>query len=99
MLALGVIDDIVKEPLGGAHRNIDAALDALSASIAAQLAALNGMSGDKLISDRADKYIKIGDLSLTSCFFCMLKQPSCLAKLVIGQAGDCRACFIYIVKI
>lgn len=66
MLALGVIDDIVKEPLGGAHRNIDAALDALSASIAAQLAALNGMSGDKLISDRADKYIKIGDLSLTS---------------------------------
>ena len=66
MLALGVIDDIVKEPLGGAHRNIDAALDALSDSIAAQLAALNGMSGDKLISDRADKYIKIGDLSLTS---------------------------------
>ena len=66
MLALGVIDDIVKEPLGGAHRNINAALDTLSASISAQLTSLNDKSGESLIADRADKYIKIGDLSLSS---------------------------------
>lgn len=65
MKKLGIIDLIVEEPLGGAHRQIAQALDSLSDAIAAQLAELSGLSALELQEDRRAKYIKIGDKTLT----------------------------------
>ena len=66
MLTLGVIDGIVPEPVGGAHRDIAIALENLGDAIAEQLSAFTDMDAEALKQDRADKYIKIGDLSLPS---------------------------------
>jgi acetyl-CoA carboxylase carboxyl transferase subunit alpha len=48
---LGLIDEIVPEPLGGAHRNFEASAAALKKSLLAQLAVLNGM-GEQARLDR-----------------------------------------------
>ena len=62
MKKLGVIDVIVKEPLGGAHRDPMAAIDALGDVFAAQLQSMAGMNAAALIADRTDKYMKMGDV-------------------------------------
>lgn len=64
MEQLGVIDAIVNEPLGGAHRQIEQALDGLSAELHRQLDALSGLSSADLQADRQKKYVKIGDAVL-----------------------------------
>lgn len=57
---LGVIDGIVKEPLGGAHREPAVALDALGAAIDGALGDLLGTDGGQLRADRRDKFLAIG---------------------------------------
>jgi acetyl-CoA carboxylase carboxyl transferase subunit alpha len=57
---LGVIDGIVPEPVGGAHRDPVAAIANLAAAIEAELASLDGMGADALRTDRADKFLAIG---------------------------------------
>ncbi len=64
MIALGVVDEIVAEPLGGAHREPEKAIADLGDAIANQLAALTPLSGEQLIKDRQDKYLKLGDKGL-----------------------------------
>jgi acetyl-CoA carboxylase carboxyl transferase subunit alpha len=58
--ALGVIDRIVAEPVGGAHRDPVQAIASLSAAIEVELDALDGLSADALRTDRADKFLAIG---------------------------------------
>ena len=65
MKQLGVIDAIVEEPVGGAHRQIEQALDSLSAELNQQLAALDGLSPDALQADRREKYIAMGEAALS----------------------------------
>ncbi|MCR9071908.1 MAG: acetyl-CoA carboxylase carboxyltransferase subunit alpha [Alphaproteobacteria bacterium] len=57
---LGVIDGIVKEPLGGAHREPAVALDGLGSAIDAALGDLLGTDGGHLRADRRDKFLAIG---------------------------------------
>jgi len=57
---LGVIDAIVEEPLGGAHRDPDAALDRLGDCIAHELRALEGLGADALRADRRRKFVEMG---------------------------------------
>ena len=64
MEELGVIDAIVSEPLGGAHRHTEQALDDLSAELHRQLDALSGLSAADLQADRRKKYVTIGDAAL-----------------------------------
>ncbi|MGC6516610.1 MAG: acetyl-CoA carboxylase carboxyltransferase subunit alpha [Candidatus Puniceispirillaceae bacterium] len=64
MLTLGVIDDVVKEPLGGAHRDIKGAIDSLGDAMAKQLDGLSSMTGAAVKADRRTKYIAIGDKGL-----------------------------------
>lgn len=65
MKQLGVIDAIVEEPLGGAHRQVEQALDSLSAELKQQLEALDDLTPDALQTDRRDKYIAMGEASLS----------------------------------
>lgn len=58
--SLGVIDRIVPEPVGGAHREPVQAIANLGAAIGQELDSLSGMSADALRTDRADKFLAIG---------------------------------------
>lgn len=60
LLGLGVIDRIVREPVGGAHRDPAAACAKLGAAIAEELDALAGKSGDELRLLRAERFLRIG---------------------------------------
>jgi acetyl-CoA carboxylase carboxyl transferase subunit alpha len=60
LLRLGVIDSIVQEPVGGAHRDPKAAIAATGAAIAGALADLGNMGPAELRSHRADKFLEIG---------------------------------------
>ncbi|HVG77891.1 MAG: acetyl-CoA carboxylase carboxyltransferase subunit alpha [Candidatus Rokuibacteriota bacterium] len=60
LLKLGVIDAIVPEPLGGAHRDWDAAAAHLKTALREQLADLTGRSGETLVAERYEKFRKLG---------------------------------------
>ncbi len=57
---LGIADEVVKEPLGGAHRDWDAAAKALGRSLGSHLAELSKLSGPELVESRYRKLRKIG---------------------------------------
>jgi acetyl-CoA carboxylase carboxyl transferase subunit alpha len=59
---LGVIDEIVREPIGGAHRSPDAAIESLGKAISGSLASLAGQSSDELRSGRRQKFLAMGTL-------------------------------------
>jgi len=60
LLRLGVIDTVVPEPVGGAHRDPEAAIAALGDAIAGTLAEFDGMDRAALLADRRAKFLAIG---------------------------------------
>lgn len=59
---LGVIDRIVAEPVGGAHRSPDIAINLLGNAIAESLQSLGSLSRERLKADRRKKFLAIGAL-------------------------------------
>jgi acetyl-CoA carboxylase carboxyl transferase subunit alpha len=57
---LRVVDEVLPEPLGGAHRDPDAASKALSDSLRGHLGRLSGVSGRELVEGRLAKYRAMG---------------------------------------
>jgi acetyl-CoA carboxylase carboxyl transferase subunit alpha len=57
---LGVADRIIPEPMGGAHRDPDTAIEAVRGSITAMLAELTGKDAATLINERRQKYLDMG---------------------------------------
>jgi len=53
---LGIIDDVVPEPEGGAHEDHEAAAKLLDSSLEKHLSQLKGKSGDELVRSRYDKF-------------------------------------------
>jgi acetyl-CoA carboxylase carboxyl transferase subunit alpha len=60
LLRFGIIDGIVREPVGGAHRDPDAAINAAGKAVDAALAQWRGLSPDDIRRRRADKFLAIG---------------------------------------
>lgn len=60
LLEMGVIDEIVKEPLGGAHRNVDEAAKILKQRILHHLNELSQIGVNDLIEQRIEKYGRMG---------------------------------------
>jgi len=60
LLRLGVIDAIVPEPVGGAHRDWDGAAVALRAALRDQLTDLKRKSREALITERYEKFRRMG---------------------------------------
>jgi acetyl-CoA carboxylase carboxyl transferase subunit alpha len=56
----GVIDEIIAEPVGGAHRDPAAAIAAAGAAIAAALTGLGNLDRDAIRRHRRDKFLAIG---------------------------------------
>lgn len=63
LLELGVIDEVVAEPLGGAHRNHSEAADLLAVSLTKHLTELGGMTVGDLIEKRYNKFRQMGVLA------------------------------------
>jgi acetyl-CoA carboxylase carboxyl transferase subunit alpha len=60
LLALGVVDRIVQEPLGGAHRDPDAAIGALKGAIVEELDGCSSLGPKELVAQRRAKFLAIG---------------------------------------
>ena len=60
LLALGVIDRIVPEPMGGAHRDPAAATASLGQALSEELDALSLKSSEALRKMRAERFLAIG---------------------------------------
>jgi len=61
LLALGVIDRIVKEPVGGAHRDPALTAQGLSKAIGEELDELGKLSPEKLRAKREERFLRIGE--------------------------------------
>ncbi|PVB61452.1 acetyl-CoA carboxylase carboxyltransferase subunit alpha [Labrenzia sp. 011] len=57
---LGVIDRIIEEPVGGAHRAREIVIDSAGKAIDDALTELSGLSADELRKQRREKFIAIG---------------------------------------
>jgi len=57
---LGVIDGIIPEIIGGAHRNVAKQALSIKECISDTLHALNSLNGEQLVEDRYEKFKKIG---------------------------------------
>ena len=60
LLKFGIIDGMIKEPLGGAHNNYEEMAASLKDTILQALGELEGMSGEELRNQRYDKYRAMG---------------------------------------
>jgi len=63
---LGIIDRIVKEPLGGAQRAPKEAIDAVGKAIEAMMKELSGKKPEALIKDRRQKFLDMGAKGLAA---------------------------------
>ena len=60
LLKLKVIDEIIPEPLGGAHRDRDTMLENLKTSITQNLDYFKDLSPEEIANERKNKFLKIG---------------------------------------
>ena len=60
MLKLGLIDDIIKEPMGGAHRQAEKTIKRTQTKILESLKELKALPKDKLLEQREQKFLDMG---------------------------------------
>ena len=60
LLDLKVIDEIIKEPVGGAHRDRDLIIDNVRKSIEKNLNEFEEMGGEEIFNQRKNKFLTIG---------------------------------------
>tara|TARA_B100000900_G_scaffold47909_1_gene35485 strand:- start:660 stop:1325 length:666 start_codon:yes stop_codon:yes gene_type:complete len=60
LLELNIIDEIIPEPLGGAHRDRSLILDNVHKSIKNNLESFKEMSSEEIFDQRKNKFLKIG---------------------------------------
>lgn len=66
LLLLAVIDRIIPEPMGGAHRDKDTTITAVGKAIAAMLKSLEGKDRATLVQDRRNKFLDMGSKGLAA---------------------------------
>ena len=63
--ALRLVDTVISEPLGGAHRDPAATLEAVASAVRAALASLDGQDSATLIGRRREKFLAMGREGVT----------------------------------
>jgi acetyl-CoA carboxylase carboxyl transferase subunit alpha len=61
---LGVIDDVIEEPIGGAHREPDVTMDRVRETLIKVIDELSELEPDALIKARRDKFLDMGKKGL-----------------------------------
>ena len=62
LLKFGIVDEVIPEPMGGAHRDIDGMAKSLAKSLKIHLKQLEGQKKDKLVATREEKYRRMSAL-------------------------------------
>jgi acetyl-CoA carboxylase carboxyl transferase subunit alpha len=62
MFELGLIDEVVPEPMGGAHQNQEAAVKSLRTALVRQLDELVAVPEAAMLESRYQKFRKIGEV-------------------------------------
>ncbi|MBQ9501022.1 MAG: acetyl-CoA carboxylase carboxyltransferase subunit alpha [Lentisphaeria bacterium] len=83
LLELGVADQIIKEPFGGAHRDCAKAAEFIGKALHTNLAALRKLSGEKLREQRYEKFRSIG--------YFQTKDPAKRGKTATAAAASGNA--------
>ena len=60
LLKMGIIDDIIYEPIGGAHRNKEEILDTTRKAIGKQLSEFDKFKSEEIFEQRKQKFLNIG---------------------------------------
>ena len=60
---LGIVDQVIKEPLGGAHRDYDQAADSIRRALAERLAALGELPVKELVERRYQRLMSYGNVA------------------------------------
>ncbi|MDR1595426.1 MAG: acetyl-CoA carboxylase carboxyltransferase subunit alpha [Puniceicoccales bacterium] len=60
LIELGVVDEIIREPLGGAHNDHDFTADAIKCAVARHLKNLSNVNGETLLKLRYERFRKFG---------------------------------------
>ena len=60
---IGVVDKVIREPLGGAHRDKNKALEEVKKTLLEEIIAFQKIDRQKIKKQRSDKYINMGSLS------------------------------------
>ena len=60
MKKMNLVDKVIKEPLGGAHRNREKTFEIVKSNIASSYAELKELSAEKLVANRMKKYSNMG---------------------------------------
>ena len=60
LLKMKIIDEIIMEPIGGAHRNKEQAILSTREVLAKYLEEFNGLSGEEIFEQRKKKILSIG---------------------------------------
>ncbi|MFP1682871.1 acetyl-CoA carboxylase carboxyl transferase subunit alpha [Alloalcanivorax sp. C16-1] len=63
---LGIVDQVIKEPLGGAHRDYDQAADSVRRALVEQLAGLSELSVEDLVERRYQRLMSYGNVTSES---------------------------------
>jgi acetyl-CoA carboxylase carboxyl transferase subunit alpha len=66
LLRLGVIDEIVPEPVGGAHTVPNQAATMLDSALQRALSSVSSLTGEARLQARYDKFRKMGDIGLVA---------------------------------
>ena len=56
----GLVDGIIREPLGGAHANHDQAIEIVKSVILENIQALQAKNPDSLVQERIEKFCAMG---------------------------------------
>ena len=57
---INIVDEIISEPLGGAHRDYDLISQSIKDSIVSSLSKLSSLSSDDLVKRRYERLLAIG---------------------------------------
>ena len=66
LYALGISDQIIEEPVGGAHRDPEQAIASVKVAIGSMLSGLNSKKPKDLINERRKKFLKLGSKGLAA---------------------------------
>jgi acetyl-CoA carboxylase carboxyl transferase subunit alpha len=61
LLKLGIVDEMIPEPAGGAHRDPETVAETLRETLVKHIKDLSALPADELLDKRYKKYRKIGE--------------------------------------
>ena len=60
MFDLNIVDEIIEEPIGGAHRDREKTLENIRTSINEKFKIFENLNDEEIISQRKNKFLQIG---------------------------------------